>query len=135
MSEVATLVCWDFDHSLVNDNSDTWVVEQLAPELMPEFSRLRRDEQLGWTDIMARQMQSLHARGVTEVQLRACLASLPMQPQMIEAVRLAQAAGATQARLKPGYVANRRNASPQINDHCLLHISAGHSIGRESFLH
>lgn len=50
----------------MNENSDTWVVKQLGEELMPEFRRLRREEQLGWTQIMNRQMRSLWEKGVSE---------------------------------------------------------------------
>lgn len=49
----------------MNENSDTWVVKQLGEELMPEFRRLRREEQLGWTQIMNRQMRSLWEKGVS----------------------------------------------------------------------
>ena len=51
--------------SLVNENSDTWVVKQLGDELMPKFRSLRKEEQLGWTQIMNRQMRSLWEKGVS----------------------------------------------------------------------
>lgn len=47
----------------MNENSDTWVVQQLGEELIPEFRRLR-EESLGWTQIMNRQMRSLWEKGV-----------------------------------------------------------------------
>ena len=34
---VKTLVVWDYDWSLINCNSDTFVVEQLRPDLYPKF--------------------------------------------------------------------------------------------------
>ena len=49
----------------MNENSDTWVVKQLGEELMPNFQRLRKEEQLGWTQIMNRQMRSLWEKGVS----------------------------------------------------------------------
>lgn len=49
----------------MNENSDTWVVKQLGEELMPEFRRLMKEEQLGWTQTMNRQMRSLWEKGVS----------------------------------------------------------------------
>lgn len=63
---IARLVLPCRERSLVNENSDTWVVKQLGEELMPEFRRLRREEQLGWTQIMNRQMRKLWEKGVSE---------------------------------------------------------------------
>jgi len=55
-----------FYRSLVNENSDTWVVKQLGEEFMSEFRRLRKEEELGWTQIMNRQMRNLWGKGVRE---------------------------------------------------------------------
>lgn len=54
--------------SLVNENSDTWVVKQLGEELMSEFRRLGEEEGLGWTQIMNRQMRSLWEKGVGQAR-------------------------------------------------------------------
>lgn len=57
--------------SLVNENSDTWVVKQLGEELTPEFRRLMKEEQLGWTQTVNRQMRSLWEKGVSK-RARCC---------------------------------------------------------------
>jgi pyridoxal phosphate phosphatase PHOSPHO2 len=89
------LVVWDFDWSLVNENSDVYIVQQLAPDLMPEFSQLKA-QGLGWTQIVAKQMESLWQRGFREQDIIACLAQLPLQPRMLDTVNLINSSGAMQ---------------------------------------
>ncbi|CAM9659271.1 unnamed protein product [Ascophyllum nodosum] len=93
----SVLVVWDFDWSLVNENSDSWVVEQLGEELTPEFRRLQEEEHLGWTQIMSRQMRSLWEKGVKEDEIKKEMTRLPVFEEMLEAVRSAARAGASQA--------------------------------------
>jgi Putative Phosphatase len=94
----APVLCvWDFDHSLVDDNSDTWVVQQLRPELMADFRRLRVDNGLDWTEIMKMQLESLWRAGVARADIDRCMTQLPLQPRMVETVQLIQRAGAAQA--------------------------------------
>eukprot|EP00904_Undaria_pinnatifida_P013007 jgi/Undpi1/8837/HiC_scaffold_25.g11299.m1 len=93
----SVLVVWDFDWSLVNENSDTWVVKQLGDELMPKFRSLRKEEQLGWTQIMNRQMRSLWEKGVTESEIKWSMSRLPVFQRMLDAACMAAAAGAEQA--------------------------------------
>ena len=48
---VKTLVVWDYDWSLINCNSDTFVVEQLRPDLCPKFREyVRRGSCSGLTE-------------------------------------------------------------------------------------
>ncbi|CAM9123873.1 unnamed protein product [Ectocarpus sp. 6 AP-2014] len=91
------LIVWDFDWSLVNENSDTWVIKQLGQELMPEFRRLREEENLGWTQIMNRQMRSLWKKGVSESEIKWSMSRLPVFQRMLDAVCLAGRGGAQQA--------------------------------------
>jgi len=90
-------VVFDFDWSLVNENSDTWVVERLAPALEP---RLRIAEEGNWTKTMDGVLAEMTGpRGVTRHQLDAALASLPVDPAMLEAARHAAAAPGTELRI------------------------------------
>eukprot|EP00953_Heterococcus_sp_UTEX-ZZ885_P032286 16866-Heterococcus_DN1.PRE.2 len=100
LGKMQTLVIWDFDWSLVNENSDVYVVQQLAPDLMPQFGQLRA-EGLGWTQIMAHMMEALWDRGIREQDIVACLAQLPLQPRMIDTVNLINSSDAVQALLEP----------------------------------
>ena len=38
------MVVWDFDWSLINENSDTWILEQLAPALLTDLKKLQQTE-------------------------------------------------------------------------------------------
>lgn len=70
-----TLVIWDFDWSLINENSDTFVVRELAPALHAEMSRLASSDAFGpgrWTDLMdhvlSRLTRDLGADGLNKVR-------------------------------------------------------------------
>lgn len=53
------LLVFDFDWSLVNENSDTWVLKQLRPELLGELGQGQRNG-LGWTKLMDSMFGRLH---------------------------------------------------------------------------
>eukprot|EP00639_Heterosigma_akashiwo_P018017 CAMPEP_0206399868 /NCGR_PEP_ID=MMETSP0294-20121207/25130_1 /ASSEMBLY_ACC=CAM_ASM_000327 /TAXON_ID=39354 /ORGANISM="Heterosigma akashiwo, Strain CCMP2393" /LENGTH=92 /DNA_ID=CAMNT_0053855859 /DNA_START=261 /DNA_END=535 /DNA_ORIENTATION=+ len=92
MDSNKVLVVFDYDWSLINTNSDTYVVEALGPELYPLF-REYRDQGLGWTATMDAIMGKLHERGVTPDQIREALAAVPVQEGMLEAAALAAERG------------------------------------------
>eukprot|EP00640_Fibrocapsa_japonica_P003693 CAMPEP_0113945050 /NCGR_PEP_ID=MMETSP1339-20121228/38455_1 /TAXON_ID=94617 /ORGANISM="Fibrocapsa japonica" /LENGTH=298 /DNA_ID=CAMNT_0000950447 /DNA_START=26 /DNA_END=922 /DNA_ORIENTATION=+ /assembly_acc=CAM_ASM_000762 len=89
MEQQPTLVIYDYDHSLINVNSDTHVVEVLAPDLMPNFKIYRQEDGVGWTETMDRQMCHLWARGIKPNDILQCVGSVPMQEGMEEALKLA----------------------------------------------
>lgn len=66
LSHVSLPAAGTKNRSLANENSDTWVVEQLGEELMSQFRRLGEEQRLGWTQIMDRQMRSLWEKGVSD---------------------------------------------------------------------
>ncbi|XP_058214224.1 inorganic pyrophosphatase 2-like [Rhododendron vialii] len=80
-----TVVVFDFDHTMIEDNSDTWVVDQMG--LTHLFNQLRRT--LPWTSLMDRMMEVLHARGKTIEEITECLRRVPMNPRVISAIRKA----------------------------------------------
>jgi pyridoxal phosphate phosphatase PHOSPHO2 len=90
-ANVNTLVVFDFDLSLIDDNSDTWVVEGTVPEDMVVFKELRSKEQFKvWTDLMAEIMRRLrHERGLSRTQIEECLARIATDSKMLDAARLA----------------------------------------------
>lgn len=85
---------WDYDWSLIDTNSDTFVVEQLRPELMDRF-----DDPGSWTELMDRQMASLFDLGIRREELQECVASVPAHPGCLEAIRLGGAKNARQVVL------------------------------------
>ena len=96
------LVVWDFDWSLINENSDTFVLGKLAPKLLEDLKYLQvtEPERFGrgcWTALMDRLLTLLATReGVDRPALEACLDGTPMFEETAAAVRLAAAAGCEQ---------------------------------------
>lgn len=95
------LVIFDFDHSLIDDNSDTYVFKKLKPELYHEINTLRRGEFSGqWTKLMDHLVgRMMMKHGVTLTGLNECLATIPVFCEIIEAIELARSKGAELAIL------------------------------------
>mmetsp|Transcript_83690 Transcript_83690/g.240538 ORF Transcript_83690/g.240538 Transcript_83690/m.240538 type:complete len:272 (+) Transcript_83690:1-816(+) len=85
---VRPLVVFDYDWSLINENSDTWVVQRLAPECYDEAFG-RGGSALGWTERMDRAMGLLQDGGKTVAEVRSAAASVPFYPEMKEALAYA----------------------------------------------
>eukprot|EP00434_Breviolum_minutum_P000235 symbB.v1.2.000195.t1/scaffold21.1/size436794/14 len=85
------LLVWDYDWSLINTNSDTFVVEALHPELMDRF-----ESPIGWTQLMDQQVKELFSRGVTRERMEETVAAVPVFPGALEAIRCAHEAKANQ---------------------------------------
>ena len=96
------MVVWDFDWSLINENSDTWILEQLAPTLLTDLKKLQQTEpdRFGrgqWTALMDHLLTLLGTREkVTRGALERRLASIPFADENVACVRLAAAAGCEQ---------------------------------------
>lgn len=89
METMETLVVFDFDWSLIDCNSDTWVVEKLgAMERMKSF----RDT-LPWTQLMDRMMTELHNDGRTLEDIDNCLRMAPIEQEMVTSVKFAAELG------------------------------------------
>ena len=77
---------FDYDYSLIDVNSDTHVIEKLAPGLMSAFET-HRDSGLGWTQTMDLQMWSLWREGVSVEAIVQCLSDVPAHPAMLQALK------------------------------------------------
>jgi len=87
------LIVFDYDYSLINDNSDTWVVKRLSEAIYRDI--FGRDAvQRGWTETMDAAMEALHNAGHTIEEIRREAASVPFFPEMRDALRYAATAGA-----------------------------------------
>ncbi|GMF50040.1 unnamed protein product [Phytophthora fragariaefolia] len=86
----SVLVIFDYDWSLINENSDTFVFQKLYPELLATL-RERRAEQPSWTKIMDDMLKDLSKDkpDISEEIIRDAVAHVPIQPHMLDAVRLA----------------------------------------------
>ena len=91
------LVVWDFDWSLINENSDTYVIEELdtSGEVMDAVEG-KEGAGEGWTALMDWAVGELHARGHAPQALREALSNVPVLSGALEAVAAAQEAGAEQ---------------------------------------
>ena len=90
------LLIWDFDHTIVDDNTDTWYCSNLAPELKPLYERKGKPPFECWTDLMDDHMHQLHITGYSSSKILNCFHSIPMAPEIAEAIITANVKGATQ---------------------------------------
>uniref|UniRef100_A0A7S4BEG8 Uncharacterized protein n=1 Tax=Chrysotila carterae TaxID=13221 RepID=A0A7S4BEG8_CHRCT len=93
-----TLVVWDFDWSLVNENSDTFVIHQLDPsgKIWAEARKLRKEQGVQWTQLMDWAVGALQDAGHSVEAMRTAQSRIPVLRGALEAVRLSAAAGAEQ---------------------------------------
>ncbi|KAF0683868.1 Aste57867_24094 [Aphanomyces stellatus] len=83
------LVVFDYDWSLINCNSDTYIFEQRQPDLMEHLRQLCKDG-LKWTQAID---QTLAKLTCTKQELLDTIARVPVQPGMLDAVHLAHEKG------------------------------------------
>ena len=89
------LVVFDFDWSLINENSDTYVVEQLDPSgVIIEKLEKQVTGGMPWTECMDWVAGQLHAAGHDATAFAAALARVPVLRGALEAVALAREHGA-----------------------------------------
>ncbi|RLN57513.1 hypothetical protein BBJ29_004074 [Phytophthora kernoviae] len=83
------LVIFDYDWSLINDNSDTFIFQVLYPELLVTL-RERRTKQPSWTKMMDDMLEDLakDKPGITPDMIRDAVGGVPIQPRMLDALRL-----------------------------------------------
>ncbi|GAA97050.1 hypothetical protein E5Q_03725 [Mixia osmundae IAM 14324] len=82
---VKRLVVFDFDWSLVDQDTDRYVFECLQPELRKSMKVDKAHVQ--WTDLMARNLGKLHEQGFTRQQIEESLQELPFHRAMRRGVR------------------------------------------------
>lgn len=89
MLSMETLIVFDFDWSLIDCNSDTWVVEKLGA--MESMKALMST--LPWTQLMDRMMGELHNGGWTLEDITNCLRMAPIEQEMVTSVKFAAELG------------------------------------------
>ncbi|CAL4970519.1 unnamed protein product [Urochloa decumbens] len=85
----APLVVFDFDKTIVDCDSDNWVVDALGATR--RFDDLLQF--LPWNTAIDAMMGELHAAGRTAEDVRACLRAAPLSPHVAAAVRASHARG------------------------------------------
>nr|CAD1833952.1 unnamed protein product [Ananas comosus var. bracteatus] len=83
------VVVLDFDKTIIDCDSDNWVVDGLgATEL---FERLLPT--MPWNSLMDRMMRELHSQGKSIEDIAECLKKAPLDPHVIDGIRSAYAMG------------------------------------------
>ncbi|KAI9358627.1 putative phosphatase-domain-containing protein [Zopfochytrium polystomum] len=86
------LVALDFDYTVVDSDSDHWVLETLAPRMKEMIRELTKTMQ--WTDLVDHCLGKLHEEDhVTRQQLVDTLATIPFSPAMLEVFQLVKSVG------------------------------------------
>ncbi|KAI9191819.1 hypothetical protein LWI28_013963 [Acer negundo] len=83
------VVVFDFDRTMIEGDSDDWVVTQMG--LTQIFNQLRRT--LPWNSLMDRMMEELHSLDKTVEDIANCLRLTPFDSHMIEAIKSAHSLG------------------------------------------
>eukprot|EP00268_Persea_americana_P021573 TRINITY_DN21511_c0_g2_i2.p1 TRINITY_DN21511_c0_g2~~TRINITY_DN21511_c0_g2_i2.p1 ORF type:complete len:278 (+),score=57.69 TRINITY_DN21511_c0_g2_i2:84-917(+) len=83
------VVVFDFDKTIIDCDSDNWVVDDLGAtdlfnELLPTMP---------WNSLMDRMMEELHSQGRTIEEIADSLKRAPLHPQIITAIKSAYALG------------------------------------------
>jgi len=84
MATKRLLVVFDFDWSMVDQDTDRYIFEVNAIDLRRKMRNLQDTVQ--WTDLVAMTLREFHERGGTRDQIETALRHLPFHPAMIRAV-------------------------------------------------
>nr|XP_043628052.1 thiamine phosphate phosphatase-like protein [Erigeron canadensis] len=83
------LIIWDFDRTIMDEDSDRWVVVEMG--LTQLFNHLRQS--LPWNCLMDRMMEEVHSLGKTIDDIVSCLNRVPLHPHVVSAIKSAHARG------------------------------------------
>jgi phosphoethanolamine/phosphocholine phosphatase len=90
MAAAGIIVVFDFDKTIIDVDSDNWVVDSLG--FTEEFERLLPT--MPWNDLMDAMMGQIHAHGKTlDGDVAAALRAVPIDPRVPHAIRAARALG------------------------------------------
>ncbi|KAG9456557.1 hypothetical protein H6P81_001065 [Aristolochia fimbriata] len=89
LSMAGVVVVFDFDKTLIDWDSDNWVVNQMG--VTDVFHELYPT--LPWNSLMDRMMGEIHSQGKTVDEIAECLKAAPLQPHIVKAIKSAYALG------------------------------------------
>lgn len=87
------LVVFDFDWTLVDQDTDFWILETLDISLRRKMEDLMQTEE--WTDNISARMKELHAKGFTREDVESALKNLPFHPAMLRTIRYLKSISST----------------------------------------
>ncbi|KAI5383225.1 hypothetical protein KIW84_070580 [Lathyrus oleraceus] len=91
---VLSVVVFDFDRTIIDDDSDRWVINQMG--LTNLFNQLRTT--LPWTSLMDTIMQHLHSNGITIDNIAQSLKTAFLHPNIVSAIKSAHSLGLIQTQ-------------------------------------
>lgn len=74
---------FDFDHTIVDENCDTWVIRSTPDKRLPE-SLKKTYEKGRWTEYMGRVMSYVGDQAVTPESIRSVMHTIPFTDGMVE---------------------------------------------------
>ncbi|KAJ6816080.1 inorganic pyrophosphatase 1-like [Iris pallida] len=88
-SSSSTVVILDFDKTIIDVDSDNWVIEnlgatQLFHTLLPTMP---------WNSLMDTMMEEFHSQGMTVEDIANCLKRVPLDPHVVSAIKSAHHLG------------------------------------------
>ncbi|KAH9623951.1 hypothetical protein KSS87_012295 [Heliosperma pusillum] len=83
------VVIFDFDRTIIDGDSDNYVITQMG--LTPFFDQ--HFPILPWNSLMNKMMEELHVQGKTVEDIGECLKQMPLDPQIISAIKSAHSMG------------------------------------------
>ncbi|GBG26229.1 Thiamine phosphate phosphatase-like protein [Hondaea fermentalgiana] len=82
------VVVFDYDWSLVNENSDTYLFKTLAPEVYAWLKERARENPGDWTATVDASLLKMQDSGAAELGgIQTCLENIPVLDEMLDAVR------------------------------------------------
>ncbi|KAM6177747.1 pyridoxal phosphate phosphatase PHOSPHO2 [Rhynchocyon petersi] len=77
------LLAFDFDSTVIDGNSDTWIVQCAPGKKLP--IQLQDSYQKGfWTEFMGKVFKYLGEKGIREAEMKRAVISIPFTPGMVE---------------------------------------------------
>ena len=69
-------VIFDFDWSLIDENSDTYIAQQLDEQVYDKIKDFRKE--LNWTEVMQEVVSLLNEKGHGEEEFHNCFKEIPL---------------------------------------------------------
>ncbi|KAK6927292.1 Phosphatase PHOSPHO-type [Dillenia turbinata] len=85
------VVIFDFDFTIIDYDSDDWVVEKMG--VTDLFDELKSNPTISWYSMMDRMVIELNSQGKTMEEIAGCLKQVPLHPHLISAIKTAHAFG------------------------------------------
>jgi len=97
LTNASIIAIWDFDHTMIDVNSDTHIFEVLNPILEKKRDTLRLNPKFHvWTDLMGEMLRLLFEAGISQSSLLECLSSILIHDDALKTIHLLHSKGIPQ---------------------------------------